>query len=191
MPSTSINNKLAIIDGCLSTARVVPSPNFNERPQDPGGISLLVIHNISLPPEQFGSVYIEQFFCNTLDANIHPYFKTIEGVEVSSHLLITREGEIVQFVPFDKRAWHAGRSCFDGRDECNDYSIGIELEGADTIAYTDEQYHVLVAVTKALMHDYPDITVERIVGHNDIAPGRKTDPGAAFDWLYFRKLLAI
>ncbi len=183
------NNELAIVDGCLSSARVVVSPNFNERPEGAGDISLLVIHNISLPPEQFGSIYIEQFFCNKLDASVHPYFKTIATMEVSSHLLITREGEIIQFVPFGKRAWHAGRSCFDGRQECNDYSIGVELEGADTIAYTNEQYCVLVEVTKALMRDYSNITAERIVGHNDIAPGRKTDPGAAFDWSYFRKLL--
>ncbi len=190
MQFTSTNkHKLTINSGLLSAARIVASPNFNERPKGVHDISLLVIHNISLPPEQFGGTYIEQFFCNKLDASAHPYFKTIAAMEVSAHLLITREGEIIQFVPFDKRAWHAGRSCFDGREECNDYSIGIELEGADAIAYTDEQYRVLVEVSHALMNDYSNITAERIVGHNDIAPERKTDPGEAFDWIGFRKLL--
>lgn len=165
------------------------SPNFSERPKGDDDIDLLVIHNVSLPPEQFGGTYIEQFFCNQLDENAHPYFKTIAGLQVSAHLLITRKGEVIQFVPFSERAWHAGRSCFEAREECNDYSLGIELEGADTIAYTDTQYRVLANVTKSLMHYYPGITKERIVGHNEIAPERKTDPGEAFSWQRFLKLL--
>lgn len=189
--SFSVASKsLSIIDGSLSSARIVKSPNFNERPKGLGDIDLLVIHNISLPPEQFGGDYIEQFFCNRLDENVHPYFQTIKKLQVSAHLLITRKGEVIQFVPFSLRAWHAGRSCFDGRAECNDYSIGIELEGTDTIAYTDEQYRMLVIVTQSLMRHYPGITKKRIVGHNDIAPERKTDPGEAFNWKRFFELLA-
>ncbi len=190
--STSIpttNSPLSISNGLLSSARFVCSPNFNERPQGEDDIDLLVIHNVSLPPEQFGGEYIEQFFCNQLDENAHPYFKTIANMQVSAHLLVTRQGNIIQFVPFGSRAWHAGRSCFKDRDECNDYSIGIELEGADNIVYADEQYHVLANVTQALMHFYPGITKERIAGHNEIAPGRKTDPGAAFCWQRFYELL--
>jgi AmpD protein len=185
----STNGPLSISNGRLCSARIVNSPNFNERPEGVDDIDLLVIHNVSLPPEQFGGKYIEHFFCNQLDENAHPYFKTIAGLQVSAHLLITREGEVIQFVPFGARAWHAGRSCFGARKECNDYSLGIELEGADTIAYTDTQYRVLASVTKALMHYYPGITKERIVGHNDIAPERKTDPGEAFSWQHFFKLL--
>ena len=173
-----------IKNGWLSTAKKIPSPNFDER-SDPADISLLVIHNISLPPEQFGGGYIEQFFCNQLDPNTHPYFASICELTVSAHCLITREGELIQFVPFDKRAWHAGVSSFEGRDKCNDYSIGIELEGADTINYTDEQYTTLLKLTQQLTEAYPSITSERITGHSDIAPGRKTDPGEAFDWSRF------
>ncbi|MFC6669541.1 1,6-anhydro-N-acetylmuramyl-L-alanine amidase AmpD [Marinobacterium aestuariivivens] len=172
----------------LKQARFVPSPNFNERP-DGVEISLLVIHNISLPPGQFGGGCIERFFCNRLDREAHPYFRSIEGLEVSAHLLIERSGEIVQFVPFDKRAWHAGRSSFCGRDNCNDFSIGIELEGTDDEPYTDHQYRVLVEVTRELQGRYPRITTDRIRGHSDIAPGRKTDPGPAFDWGRYRSLL--
>ena len=180
-----------ITEGWLCNARHVPSPNVNERPVNTE-ISLLVVHNISLPPEQFGgdssgNSYIEQFFTNSLDHDAHPYFDTLRGVEVSAHLLITREGEVVQFVDFAKRAWHAGRSSFQGQVECNDYSIGIELEGADTIPYTEAQYTALAQVTQSIMQHYPAITTERITGHSDIAPGRKTDPGEAFDWGYFQK----
>ena len=176
--------KITISQGWLSHARRVPSPNCNARPND-SDISLLVIHNISLPPEQFGGNYIEQFFTNTLCINDHPYFKTIAHIEVSAHLLITRTGEFVQFVGFDQRAWHAGVSSFDGRENCNDFSIGIELEGTDNLAYTHEQYVALCEVTQLLLSTYPAIVPERIVGHCDIAPGRKTDPGEAFDWTYF------
>lgn len=176
------SSPLIISNGRLQPARFICSPNFNERPKGENDIDLLVIHNVSLPPNQFGGDYIERFFCNQLDVNAHPYFKTIANLQVSAHLLITREGEIIQFVPFGARAWHAGRSCFRAREECNDYSIGIELEGADTIAFTDNQYRVLVDVTQVIMHNYPRIIKTRIVGHSEIAPTRKTDPGEAFDW---------
>ena len=175
-----------INNGWLSTAKKVCSPNFDCR-SDEADISLLVIHNISLPPEQFGGGYIEAFFCNQLDPSEHPYFASICELSVSSHLLITREGELIQFVPFNKRAWHAGVSSFQGREKCNDYSIGIELEGADTIPYAEQQYTTLISVTESILQAYPLIHSGRIVGHSDIAPDRKTDPGSAFDWQRFRQ----
>jgi N-acetyl-anhydromuramoyl-L-alanine amidase len=174
--------------GWLTAARRCPSPNFNERPVD-AEVSLLVIHNISLPPGQFGTGCIEQFFCNQLDSGAHPYFATVADMQVSSHLLIERTGEIIQFVPFDARAWHAGASCFEGVDNCNDFSIGIELEGTDDQPYTDAQYSRLAEVTDLLLSQYPALTPARIVGHADIAPGRKTDPGPAFDWPRYRASL--
>lgn len=167
--------------GRLHSARWVPSPNFGPRPDDTD-ISLLVIHNISLPPGQFGKGCIEQFFCNELDSAQDPYFETIADLKVSSHLLIERDGAVVQFVRFTDRAWHAGESIFAGRDNCNDYSIGIELEGTDHEPYTDEQYRQLAIITRDLMQSYPAITHDRITGHEHIAPGRKTDPGPAFEW---------
>ncbi|MCR9190637.1 MAG: 1,6-anhydro-N-acetylmuramyl-L-alanine amidase AmpD [Alteromonadaceae bacterium] len=176
--------------GRISFARWTPSPNFGPRP-DGAGISLLVVHNISLPPGQFGGREIEDFFCNQLDHSAHPYFKTIEGVQVSAHLLIRRDGALVQFVSLLDRAWHAGRSCFEGQEECNDFSIGIELEGTDDIPYTTEQYRMLAKVADLIMTAWPDITANRITGHCDIAPGRKSDPGPAFDWRYFRSALEI
>lgn len=185
-----ISTQQAIVNGWLAGVTHVPSLNYNTRPSDTT-ISLLVIHNISLPPEQFGGGYIEQFFTNQLRASDHPYFATIAGVEVSSHLLITREGEVLQFVPFTQRAWHAGQSHFNGRDNCNDFSIGIELEGADTIPYTDQQYQVLAQITQRLRVEYPAITQETIVGHCDIAPERKTDPGSAFDWARYFSLVSF
>lgn len=174
--------------GRISFARWTPSPNFGPRP-DGAGISLLVVHNISLPPGQFGGREIEDFFCNQLDHSAHPYFKTIEGVQVSAHLLIRRDGALVQFVSLLDRAWHAGRSCFEGQEECNDFSIGIELEGTDDTPYTTEQYRMLAKVADLIMTAWPDITANRITGHCDIAPGRKSDPGPAFDWRYFRSAL--
>ncbi|WP_228732831.1 1,6-anhydro-N-acetylmuramyl-L-alanine amidase AmpD [Marinobacter adhaerens] len=176
--------------GRISFARWTPSPNFGPRP-DGAGISLLVVHNISLPPGQFGGREIEDFFCNQLDHSAHPYFKTIEGVQVSAHLLIRRDGALVQFVSLLDRAWHAGRSCFEGQEECNDFSIGIELEGTDDTPYTTEQYRMLAKVADLIMTAWPDITANRITGHCDIAPGRKSDPGPAFDWRYFRSALEI
>ena len=180
--------EFAIDRGWLTPARKVSSPNFGPRP--PGSVvDLLVIHNISLPPGEFGGPGIEQFFCNTLDCDAHPYFDALRGVEVSAHLLVRRCGELVQFVSFDDRAWHAGRSSFAGRQECNDFSIGIELEGTDLDPYDERQYRVLAAVVQALLIEYPLMNTHRITGHSDIAPGRKTDPGPAFDWQGFRALL--
>jgi AmpD protein len=179
---------MQIEQGWLDAATRLQSANTDARP-DPADISLLVVHNISLPPEQFGGPYIGQFFCNCLDPDEHPYFAEIAHLKVSSHLLIDRLGNIIQFVPFGQRAWHAGVSQFEGRDNCNDFSIGIELEGADNIAYTERQYIVLTEVTKVLCNRYPLITADRIQGHSDIAPGRKTDPGPAFDWGHYRSAL--
>ena len=174
--------------GWLNKVNQVISPNNDIRP-DKNDISLLVIHNISLPPEQFGGPYIAQLFSNCLDPNEHAYFQDIYQLKVSSHLLIDRKGQITQFVPFHKRAWHAGLSKFKGRTDCNDFSIGIELEGADHIPYTEVQYDILAAVTRQISSVYPLIDVDRIVGHSDIAPDRKTDPGPAFDWHKYRQLL--
>ncbi len=173
--------KWEIDSGWLRAARRAPSPNQDERP--PGvAIDLLVIHNISLPPGEFGGPWIEDLFLNRLDANEHPYFGEIHQLRVSAHLLIDRGGRLTQFVPFDKRAWHAGISCHDGRERCNDFSIGIELEGGDEIPYSDAQYAALRNTTRTLLNHYPALSQQRITGHCDIAPGRKTDPGPAFDW---------
>ncbi len=179
---------MGIEEGWLQGAERCPSPNCNERPEG-AAISLLVIHNISLPPGEFGGSSVREFFCNELDCDAHPYFDQLRDLRVSAHLLIERDGAIVQFIPFEQRAWHAGDSCFEGRDNCNDFSIGIELEGSDDAAYTEAQYASLVRVTQALMQAYPAITAERIAGHSEIAPGRKTDPGPAFDWSSYRSLL--
>lgn len=173
----------------LQGAIVCPSPNYNDRPADIS-ISLLVIHNISLPPREFGGGYVHALFTNQLDVSIHPYFESVAQLKVSSHLFIDRTGSITQFVPFFARAWHAGVSSFEGVENCNDFSIGIELEGCDDIAYTDAQYQALVIVTRTLMAVFPAITPQRIVGHNQIAPTRKTDPGEAFDWVRFHSMLA-
>lgn len=170
-----------------SGARLVPSPNCNERPAGTA-VSLVVVHGISLPPGQFGGPYIDQLFTNTLNPGDHPYFQTIAGMEVSAHVLIRRDGEVVQYVPFDRRAWHAGRSSWQGRDNCNDFSIGIELEGADDVPYAVPQYLALAALIQELARAYPQ-TRGQLAGHSEIAPGRKTDPGAAFDWAHLRSLL--
>lgn len=175
--------------GWLEGVRYCPSPNFGPRP-DNASISLLVVHNISLPPGQFGGDAIERFFCNKLDGREHPYFEQICEMKVSAHALVRRDGECVQFVSFLDRAWHAGRSSFQGQEECNDFSIGIELEGADDIPYTPEQYLTLAWVARALMQRWPCITPQRMTGHCDIAPGRKTDPGPAFSWPTFFEALA-
>ena len=171
-------------DGWLSNAKHRPSPNYDERPKNTK-VSLLVIHNISLPPGCFGDSFVEDFFCNRLDPSRHSYFTEIAGNKVSAHLFIDRNGQISQFVGLTKRAWHSGISSFAGRDNCNDYSIGIELEGTDDTIYTATQYNVLARVTEQLFILYPDLTPTRIVGHSDVAPGRKTDPGDAFDWPRF------
>lgn len=159
----------------------IHSPNCSHRIQA-SNISLLVIHNISLPPGEFENTHIKDFFTNQLDISCHPYFEAIHTLRVSSHLLIERSGRVCQFVSLYDKAWHAGASCFNGVADCNDYSIGIELEGTDTLPYTDAQYEGLQALCLAIMAEYPSITPDRVVGHCDIAPERKTDPGAAFDW---------
>ena len=176
-------------DHWLDGVKQVPSPFHDARP-DSADISLLVIHNISLPPGQFGGPYIEQLFTGTLDPGEHPYFELISGFRVSAHCLIRRNGDIIQFVPFDCRAWHAGVSTFARRDKCNDYSIGIELEGTDTLPYTPAQYATLATLTRALLDHYPRMDASRITGHEFIAPGRKTDPGLAFDWLSYKLSLS-
>lgn len=157
------------------------SPNCDQRP-DESDICLIVIHGISLPPNQFGGHYIEQLFCNQLNPDDHDYFVQIKDMQVSSHILIRRDGDIIQFVPFKQRAWHAGLSQWQQRERCNDFSIGIELEGADDIAYESAQYEQLNKVINSLKIKYQKIGTDAVVGHNDIAPGRKTDPGDAFDW---------
>lgn len=180
-------NTLAIDQHRITSARFVRSPNVNERPNGLE-IDLIVIHNISLPVGQFGHPYIEQLFCNSLDCSIDESFADLLGLEVSAHLLIRRDGELVQFVPFNRRAWHAGVSCFAGRSGCNDFSIGIELEGDDVTPYTDQQYVVLADVLDILIRTY-SISPKNVVGHSDIAPGRKTDPGASFDWSRIRSYI--
>jgi AmpD protein len=176
--------------GLLDIARQQPSPNQDKRP-DETDIGLIVVHGISLPPGKFEGDYIDQLFCNQLNPNEHPYFKEISGLKVSSHLLVRRDGEVVQYVPFQKRAWHAGVSCFNKRDCCNDFSIGIEMEGEDETPYTDIQYQVLSKLIKSLIKTYPELNEKTIVGHSDIAPGRKTDPGDAFDWEQLNKYIVI
>ncbi|MBZ0071355.1 MAG: 1,6-anhydro-N-acetylmuramyl-L-alanine amidase AmpD [Gammaproteobacteria bacterium] len=157
------------------------SPNRDRRP-DAADITLIVVHGISLPPGEFGGPWIDALFMNHLDTGAHPYFRHLEGLEVSAHVVIHRDGRVVQYVPFPERAWHAGRSCFRGRDHCNDFSIGIELEGSDEIPYTEVQYRCLAGIAVALRRAYPGIAADAIAGHADVAPGRKTDPGPAFDW---------
>jgi len=177
-----------IDNGWLAAACRRPSANCDERPHN-SEVELIVIHGISLPPGQFGEGWIEDLFCNQLDPTAHPAFADICELRVSAHVLIRRDGAVIQFVPFDKRAWHAGESRFAERERCNDFSIGIELEGTDEIAYDPTQYHVLARLVCLLMSRYPGVTPEHIVGHSDVAPGRKTDPGASFDWPMFRAML--
>jgi len=172
----------------LLGARQVASPNFDERPAD-CEISLIVIHGISLPPGVYGGPEIDRFFTNTLDTAGHPYFSEIAHLRVSSHLLIRRDGEVVQYVPLLKRAWHAGESRYDGCEACNDFSIGIELEGQDDEVYAAVQYKRLAEVIHCLTDSFPGLSRQRIAGHCDIAPQRKTDPGPAFDWAHLRQQL--
>lgn len=170
--------------GWLDNAQKTPSPNFNERPA--GEVPrLVVIHNISLPPGQFGGDYVERFFTNQLNTADHPYFDEIKDQKVSAHVFIKRTGDTVQFVSFNERAWHAGRSCYLGVPECNDYSIGIELEGTDTSDFTKAQYLSLKEIVSAIHARYP-LTRNHMAGHSDISPGRKTDPGEKFNWQRFR-----
>ncbi|MBX9917343.1 MAG: 1,6-anhydro-N-acetylmuramyl-L-alanine amidase AmpD [Nitrosomonas sp.] len=164
--------------GLLDSAQFIASPNCDERPADTE-ISLLVIHNISLPPDEFGGSGVIELFTNRIDPAAHPYYQTLQGMKVSAHFFIRRDGAIIQFVPCMKRAWHAGVSQWQSRERCNDFSIGIELEGSDTTPFTDPQYEALIALTRCLCQRYP---IQDIAGHSDIAPGRKTDPGPYFDW---------
>jgi AmpD protein len=174
----------------LLEARQVPSPNCDARPAGTE-VSLVVIHGISLPPGHYGGPEIDQLFTNRLDAAAHPYFASIAGLRVSAHLLIRRDGELVQYVPFNLRAWHAGESCYEGCSACNDFSIGIELEGEDHEAYTSVQYEQLASVLSLLIRTFPNLSTGRIAGHSDVAPGRKTDPGPAFDWSALQQRLAV
>ena len=184
---------IAIVDpgtGLLHPARQVVSPNRDERP--PGLLpELIVVHGISLPPDEYGGPWIDRLFTNSLPPDAHPYFATVAALQVSSHLLIRRDGEYVQYVPFHLRAWHAGASNYRGRERCNDFSIGIELEGSDELAYEPAQYRALSNAIHALCLAYPSLSIERVAGHSDIAPGRKTDPGPAFDWSRLRALLQL
>lgn len=180
--------KVDVETGRLEGVRFMASPNCDDRPQD-CPLELIVIHNISLPPGEFEGHAIEQLFTNRLEPSADPYFAEIAHLKVSAHVLIRRDGTITQFVPFHLRAWHAGESSYGGRTRCNDFSIGIELEGTDEIPYEPRQYETLTELVHALVQAYPSLSVERITGHQHIATGRKTDPGPAFDWAYFLKLL--
>jgi AmpD protein len=188
VPAAPAGAKSYAVDAVSHRLAVLPwleSPNADDRPL-PTDISLLVVHAISLPPGELGTArnrgYIDDLFLNRLDPSAHPYFAGVAGRTVSAHVCIFRDGSATQYVPFDRRAWHAGESFFDGRSRCNDFSIGIELEGCDEQAFTDAQYRTLALIANAVQRAYPAITRERIVGHADIAPARKTDPGPYFDW---------
>jgi N-acetyl-anhydromuramoyl-L-alanine amidase len=178
------------VTGRSAGARQVDSPNFDLRP---AGMQpdLIVVHGVSLPPEEYGGPWIDDLFTNQLDPAAHPYFAEIAGRKVSSHYLIRRTGELVQYVSCNDRAWHAGASVYEGRSNCNDFSIGIELEGTDASAYEPVQYRVLADLILTLCDAYPSLSTERLTGHSDIAPGRKTDPGIAFDWPRLRALLKV
>jgi len=181
--------QIDVATGLLSGVRQVLSPHFDERPSGTA-IDLIVIHGISLPPGEFGGPWIDRLFTGCLPAGAHPYFAAIVGSRVSAHLLIRRTAEIVQYVPFERRAWHAGPSQYLGRSSCNDFSIGIELEGTDEQAYAEGQYERLAAIVEALLATYPTLSRDRIAGHSEIAPGRKTDPGPAFEWSRLRRLIS-
>ncbi len=167
--------------GLAGRARQVPSPNCDERP--PGTVAdLIILHGISLPPGDYGGPWIDRLFTNRLPADAHAYFAEVAALRVSAHALVRRDGEIVQYVPFQRRAWHAGQSSWQGRERCNDYSIGIEIEGTDTSPYESAQYTAVATLIVELCRAYPSLSMDRVVGHSDVAPGRKTDPGLAFDW---------
>ena len=175
--------------GLLRGVRQIASPNHDSRPDDVEA-DLIVVHGISLPPGEFGGSWIDRLFTNTLPPDVHPYFAEVCSMRVSSHLVVGRDGAVTQYVKFTERAWHAGKSVYLGREACNDFSIGIELEGTDTMPYEPEQYGALAKIVAALCAAYPRLSIDRIVGHSDIAPGRKTDPGPAFDWPLARRLIA-
>ncbi|MBB5203481.1 AmpD protein [Inhella inkyongensis] len=171
--------------GWLRAARHCPSPNYGPRPRGVA-VDLVVVHSISLPPGVFAGPQIEDFFLNRLDFDAHPYFDTLRGMQVSAHFLVRRDGELLQFVSVADRAWHAGRSVFDGRENCNDYSVGIELEGLEGGAFEPAQYRCLVGLLRALRQAMP---LRAVVGHEHVAPGRKADPGPGFDWQGLRRML--
>jgi AmpD protein len=175
--------------GLMRGATQIASPNYDLRP--PGiEADLIVVHGISLPPGEFGGPWIDRLFTNTLPADMHPYFTEVGSLRVSSHLVVKRDGAVTQYVKFTERAWHAGKSNYQGRDACNDFSVGVELEGTDTLPYEAAQYGALAKVVAALCAAYSRLSPDRLVGHSDIAPGRKTDPGPAFDWQLARRLIS-
>jgi N-acetyl-anhydromuramoyl-L-alanine amidase len=180
--------KIEPATGLVTGVRQVLSPYFDARP---AGVlpELIVVHGISLPPGEFGGPWIDRLFTGGLPPDAHPYFRDIARARVSAHVLIRRDGTIVQYVPFGQRAWHAGQSHYRGRAACNDFSIGIELEGTDATPYTDAQYDQLAALVEALLATYPSLSIDHITGHSDIAPGRKTDPGPSFEWERWRSIL--
>lgn len=184
--ATGVSTPAFDTQGRLLRALQISSPNQDARPEG-AGVSLLVVHNISLPPGEFDGPAVVDLFLNRLDLDAHPYYQSLCGLEVSSHFFIRRSGELIQFVPCDRRAWHAGASRWRGRERCNDFSVGVELEGSDHVAYTDAQYAELARLTRDLCARYP---IQDIAGHSDIAPGRKTDPGPFFDWVRYRSLIA-
>jgi AmpD protein len=174
--------------GLMRGVRQIASPNHDARP---AGVEadLIVVHGISLPPGEFGGPWIDRLFTNSLPVEVHPYFAEVGSLRVSSHVVVARDGAVTQYVGFIERAWHAGKSIYQGREACNDFSVGVELEGADTLPYEPAQYVALAEVVAALCAAYPRLSPDRVVGHSDIAPGRKTDPGPAFDWPRARRLI--
>jgi N-acetyl-anhydromuramoyl-L-alanine amidase len=184
-PAEHSGPDLDVRSGWLVSAHRVPSPNCDDRP---AGVTpeLIVVHGISLPPGDFGGPWIDALFTNALPRDAHPYFEQVAALRVSAHVLVRRDGGLVQYVPFQRRAWHAGASSWRGRAHCNDFSIGIELEGTDTSAYEHAQYEALARLVATLCRAYPSLSADRMVGHSDIAPGRKSDPGIAFDWPLLR-----
>ena len=184
-----MKDELKIDDqGWLQDIEIIPSPNFNKR-QGSSAISLVVVHGISLPPGEYGGGYVQQLFTNKLNPDEHEYFTEIKGIQVSAHCFIARDGQLIQFVSFDDRAWHAGVSCWQGAENCNDFSIGIEMEGTDDESYEEAQYQQLAKLVISLRKQYPAILEQSICAHSDIAPGRKTDPGPYFDWHKLTQLI--
>jgi N-acetyl-anhydromuramoyl-L-alanine amidase len=184
-----VDLRIDVESGLMQGVRQIVSPNRDLRP--PGvEADLIVVHGISLPPGEYGGAWIDRLFTNTLPAEVHPYFAEVCSLRVSSHVVVGREGAVTQYVKFTERAWHAGKSIYQGREACNDFSVGIELEGTDTTPYEDAQYSALAEVVAALCAAYPSLSPDRLVGHSDISAGRKTDPGPAFDWRRARRLIA-
>ena len=189
-PDTRVVFEFDAITGRVTPARQVPSPHCDDRP--PGALpELIVVHSISLPPGEYGGPWIDRLFTGTLPPDAHAYFREIAALRVSPHLLVSREATVTQYVPIHRRAWHAGESCYAGRSACNDFSVGIELEGTDDSAFEPSQYRVLAELIDVLCVSYPTLSRDRVVGHSQIAPGRKTDPGPLFDWPHLQALLEV